>query len=84
MGNEELLEVKGRGSIAVSTILGISNVLYIPDISQNMLSVGKMLEKNYSLHFKDRKCTIFYPSGVELFCVKYEQQNIHIRLGESN
>ena len=29
-----------------------------------------MLEKGYSLLFKDCKYTIFYSYGVELFCVK--------------
>ena len=58
MGNHEAVEVKGRGTVSISTILGIKtnpNVLYTPDMSQNLLSVGQMLENNYSLHFKNRE-----------------------------
>lgn len=32
--------------------------------------VGQMIEKNYSLQFKDYKCTIFDPSREQVFCVK--------------
>ena len=73
MGNGEAVEVKGRGTVSISTILGIKtnpNVLYTPDMSQNLLSVGQMLENNYSLHFKNRECVVSDPSGVELFYVK--------------
>jgi hypothetical protein len=52
VGNGEFFEVKGRGSVNVQTSSGIKiipNVLFIPEISQNLLSVGQMMEKNYSL-----------------------------------
>ena len=39
-------------------------------MSQNLLSVGQIIENNYSLQFKNRECVVFYPSGVELFYVK--------------
>ena len=58
VGNGEAVEVKGRGTVSISTISGIktiSDVLYTPDMSQNLLSVGQMLENNYSLHFKNRE-----------------------------
>ncbi|XP_069150723.1 uncharacterized protein [Solanum lycopersicum] len=73
VGNGEAVEVNGRGTVSISTISGIktiSNVLYIPDMRQILLSVGQMLENNYSLHFKNRECVASDPSGVELFYVK--------------
>ena len=51
VGNGELVEVKGKGVIAVKTPTGtkyISNVLFVPGISQNLLSMGQMLEKKDS------------------------------------
>ena len=73
VGNSETVEVKGRGTVSISTISGIktiSDVLYTPDMSQNLLSVGQMLENNYSLYFKNRECVVSDPSEVELFYVK--------------
>ena len=58
MGNSEALEVKGRGTVSILTIPGIKTIfydLYTHDMSQNLLSVGQMLENNYSLHFKNRE-----------------------------
>ena len=42
----------------------------MPEINQSLLSVGQMMEKNYSLHFKDMKCIIFYPYGTKLTIVE--------------
>ena len=67
IGNGESVDVKGIGTVAVKTPSGIkyiSDVLYVPEINQSLLSVGQMLEKNYTLHFEDKKCTIFDPHGV--------------------
>ena len=61
IGNGEHVDVKGKGVVAVETPSGIkyiSDVLFVPEINQSLLSVGQMMEKNYSLHFKDKKCTI--------------------------
>jgi len=59
--------------VAVETLSGIkyiSDVLFVPEINQSLLSVGQMMEKNYSLHFKDMKCTIFDPFGSKLMIVE--------------
>ena len=52
VGNGGYVDVKGRGTVVVKTNSGIkliSDVLFVPDISQNLLRVGQMLEKQYSL-----------------------------------
>lgn len=51
----------------IKTIL---DILYTHDMNQNLLSVEKMLENNYSLYFKNRERVVSDPSGVEVFCVK--------------
>ncbi|XP_031256355.1 uncharacterized protein LOC116114354 [Pistacia vera] len=61
IGNGGFVEVKGRGEVAIPTPSGtkyISNVLYVPEINQSLLSVGQMLEKNYSLHFQNMLCIV--------------------------
>ena len=43
IGNEAYLAVKGKGTVAIKDITGlklISNVLYVPEINQNLFSSG--------------------------------------------
>lgn len=65
--NEELLEVKSKGIVGVKTstsIKLIDNVLYVLELSQNLLNVEQILEKDYSLEFKNKNCIIFDNDGV--------------------
>ncbi|XP_050902821.1 uncharacterized protein LOC127115284 [Lathyrus oleraceus] len=56
------LQVLGKGKIAIRLKDGylnyISDVLYVPSICQNLLSVGQLAEKGYDLNFNKRGCTI--------------------------
>ncbi|XP_031281900.1 uncharacterized protein LOC116140401 [Pistacia vera] len=73
IGNGDSVEVKGIGDVAIQIQSGtkiIPNVLYVPEINQNLLSVGQMLEKGYSLHFQNQACVILDGDGNELMCVK--------------
>ena len=50
IGNGAYLAVKGKGTVAIeghTCFKLISNVLYVPEINQNLLSVGQLLEKGY-------------------------------------
>ncbi|RVX19445.1 Retrovirus-related Pol polyprotein from transposon TNT 1-94 [Vitis vinifera] len=81
VGNGGYVDVKGRGTIAIKTNSGIKlifDVLFVPDISQNLLSVGQMLEKQYSLQFKHNQCIIFDPYGEKFLCVKMKSKNFAI------
>ncbi|KAA3486345.1 TMV resistance protein N-like [Gossypium australe] len=52
IGNGSLIEAKGRGNVVINTDSGnklISNVLYVPDIDQNLLSVVPMADKCFML-----------------------------------
>ncbi|KAH1097571.1 hypothetical protein J1N35_014492 [Gossypium stocksii] len=52
--NGHIIEAKGKGDVQVSTPVGakvIIDVLFIPNIDQNLLSVGQLVEKNYSVIF---------------------------------
>ncbi|XP_062094250.1 uncharacterized protein LOC133800311 [Humulus lupulus] len=62
IGNGDFLKVVGKGTIAIHTKKGkryINDVLLVPNIDQNLLSAGKMIEKGYSLHFEEDSCTIY-------------------------
>ncbi|XP_060960632.1 uncharacterized protein LOC133031207 [Cannabis sativa] len=61
-GNGDFMEAVGKGTIAIDTKKGkryINDVLLVPNIDQNLLSVGQMIEKGYSLHFEGESCTIY-------------------------
>jgi len=71
--NEDYIEVKGIGDIAIDFSLGkriISDVLYVPEIDQNLLSVGQLLEKDYVVVFKDKTCEVFDSTGIKLMSIK--------------
>ncbi|PKU75918.1 Retrovirus-related Pol polyprotein from transposon TNT 1-94 [Dendrobium catenatum] len=61
LGNGELVEASGKGTIAIKTNEGkrhIRDVLLVPSLDQSLLSVGKMMQNGYSLHFEDDVCLI--------------------------
>lgn len=73
IGNGDLVEVKGRGDVAVQTSTGtklFSNVVHVPKISQSLLSVGQILEKNYVLHLQNKSFIILDSDGSQLMRVK--------------
>ena len=87
IGNGDLVNVKGKGVVAVETPIGIkyiSDVLFVPKISQSLLSVGQMLKKNYSLHFQNMSCTIVDSVGCKLMTVKMRDKSFPIKWKETN
>jgi len=71
--NGDYIEVKGIGDIAIDSDPGkriISDVLYVSEIDQNLLSVGQLLEKNYAVVFKDKTCEVFDSTGIKLMSIK--------------
>lgn len=56
IGNGEDIFVKGREIVAIESNRGtklIDEVIYMPEIDQNILSVGQLLEKKFKLLFMD-------------------------------
>ncbi|XP_016740232.1 uncharacterized protein [Gossypium hirsutum] len=73
IGNGEHLTVKGKGTIAIISYEGtktITDVLFVPEIDQNLLSVGKLLEKGYKVLFENKRCLIRDADGKDLFKVE--------------
>ncbi|RVW26560.1 Copia protein [Vitis vinifera] len=83
IGNGAYLVVKGKGTVAIEGHTGlklISNVLYVPEINQNMLSVGQLLEKNYKVLFEDNHCMIADAQGREVFIVQMKGKRFTLDL----
>lgn len=63
LGDGKLPSAEGKGVISVRTKGGNSklygDVLYVSNLTQNLLSVGQLLQKGYSVIFDGGKCKIF-------------------------
>nr|XP_012466448.1 unnamed protein product [Gossypium raimondii] len=72
IGNGHFIQAEGKCDVLISTSTGtkvISNVLLVPEIDRNLLSIAQLLEKGYSVMFKDNQCQISDPSGSKLMAV---------------
>jgi hypothetical protein len=59
--NGALIAVEGSGMVTIKSHFGlelISNVLYVPELNQNLLSVSQLLEKDYKVLFEHKICVI--------------------------
>lgn len=60
--NDKQVNVERKSDIIVKTKRGnskiIKDVFYVPSLSQNLLSVGQLMEKWYVLKFDDGVCLI--------------------------
>ena len=77
MGNGVVVKSEGKGTVAVQTRKGtrmIRDVLYVPSLDQNLLSVPQMMENGYTIHFEGNICAIYDPSGVNIACVKMQKK----------
>ena len=83
IGNGVYLAVKGKGIVAIEGHTGlklISNVLYVPEINQNLLSVGQPLEKGYEVLFEDNHCMIVDAQGKEVPIVQMKGKSFVLDL----
>ncbi|KAJ4713761.1 Retrovirus-related Pol polyprotein from transposon TNT 1-94 [Melia azedarach] len=82
LGNGDVIESAGKGTISIPTSKGIkfiNDVLLVPNLDQNLLSVGQMMHKGYSLFFKDKACVISDSSGDKVVVVPMIDKSFIIR-----
>lgn len=66
-----IVEKCGDVSIELdNTSIAVDNVLHVPDIAANLLSVHKMCQKNNTVVFDRNGCTVFDAKGEVIFFVK--------------
>jgi len=66
IGNCGYISVKGKGTVTISTCSGtklISDILYVPNIDQNLLSVGHLIKKGFKVSFEHQYCFIYDIAG---------------------
>nr|KYP35742.1 hypothetical protein KK1_043209 [Cajanus cajan] len=69
MGNNTFIESKGKGIVVVETKKGtrlIIDVLLVLNLKENLLSIGQMMEKGYTLHFEGDTCKIYDNKKLEI------------------
>ncbi|XP_019236943.1 PREDICTED: uncharacterized protein LOC109217174 [Nicotiana attenuata] len=78
IGNGDYILAKGKGTVAIPINSGtkkISDVFYVPDIDQNLLSVGQIMKKGFKVSFEDKYCFIYDATGLEILRVKMRGKN---------
>eukprot|EP01018_Ginkgo_biloba_P020396 Gb_28242 [translate_table: standard] len=62
-GDDKEVDVMGKGTLAVKTKQGettyIHDILHVPELQHNLLSVGQLIAKNYKVVSEDNCCKIF-------------------------
>jgi len=64
LGNNTRMNVMGKGSVKI-LLNGINHVIaevyYVPDLRNNLLSIGQLQERGLDILFKGGTCKIFHP-----------------------
>ncbi|BBH00217.1 multidrug resistance-associated protein 9 [Prunus dulcis] len=77
MPTGELINITGMGTLVLNTSTGtkhIREVMYLPGLKENLLSVGQMDEHGYHLVFGSNMCSIFDDSSLEKLIMKVEMK----------
>jgi len=83
IGHGGHISEKGIGTIVVATHSGtktITDVLYVPNIDQNLLSVGRLLQKGFKVFFEDNHGLIKDATGQDLFKVQMRGKSFSLDL----
>ena len=60
----------------------IFDILYVPNLDQNLLSVSQLIEKGYKVIFGDNGCLIKDAKGKDVFKVKIRDKSYALNLME--
>ncbi|NBX97749.1 hypothetical protein EBQ81_02685, partial [bacterium] len=70
MGNNAAVDAVGVGDVPVTTLVDgvekeghLANVLYVPELATNLISVKQMLGKGMIVNFAQDRCSIISPNG---------------------
>ncbi|KAK2986204.1 hypothetical protein RJ640_001283 [Escallonia rubra] len=77
LGNGSIVQAQGKGTIGVQTKQGtrfIRDILLVPDLQHNLLSLGQLLENDYSLQFQDKCCIIYDKRGSKDVVTKIKKE----------
>jgi transposase InsO family protein len=64
LGNEFRMEVMGKGNIRLEingAVQVVTDVYYVPDLKNNLLSVGQLQERGLTLLIQNGTCKLYHP-----------------------
>ena len=73
IGNGAYISVKGKETIVIESYRGtklISDVLFVPEIDQNLLSVRQLTRKGFKVIFENEQCLIKDANNLDVFRIK--------------
>ena len=79
-GDASKIQVKGKGKIRFfhnGKESSIVDVYYVPDMKSNILSMGQLMEKGYSVFMKDRMMHLKDKGGRTLACVEMAKNRMY-------
>ena len=83
MGDNGIVEVLGKGSILVETrvkgrarSIRMHDVLHVPDLHSNLLSVSKLISRGLKVHFNSLGCVVRASNG-EMLAVASLESNLY-------
>ena len=85
IGNGEFISARGKGTVAFESLSGlklIPNVLFVPNIDQNLLCVKRLLEKGFKVPFEDKFYMINDANGKDVFKIKMRGKSFALNLLE--
>ena len=83
IGNGEYISAKGEETVSIESFSGLKlilDVLFVPNIDQNLLSVGQLLKKGFKVLFEDKFCMIKDANGKDVFKIKMRGKNVALNL----
>ncbi|KAL0408196.1 UNVERIFIED_CONTAM: hypothetical protein Sradi_1754000 [Sesamum radiatum] len=81
IGNGEYISVKGKEIFAIvgyTSTKYIQNVLLVPDIDRNLLSMGQLIGKCFKVIFEDEYCLIKDATNQDIFKVKMKGKSFSL------
>lgn len=82
--NKESFSAVGKGKMVIDvpdgadiSQLQLTEVLYSPEVSYTLISIGKLNEKGFKATFHDGKCVIKGPDGVHIGAVPKTKKSIY-------
>ncbi|KAA8549201.1 hypothetical protein F0562_000885 [Nyssa sinensis] len=64
LGNNSSMVVTGKGNVRLQVngiVQIITEVFYMPELKNNLLSIGQLQEKRLTILFQNGKCKVFHP-----------------------